>query len=30
MTKHQPNLAYVINIAKNKPSLVDLTKNQPS
>jgi hypothetical protein len=30
MTKNQPNLAYVTNIAKSQPSLDHLAKNQPS
>jgi hypothetical protein len=30
MTKSQPSLAHVTNIAKNQPSLVRLAKGQPN
>jgi hypothetical protein len=30
MTKSQPNLVYVTNIAKSQPSLTRLAKNQPN
>jgi hypothetical protein len=29
MTKSQPNLTHVANVAKNQPSLIRLAKSQP-